>query len=44
MSIIVHMDPVPQPLEIKVRRAARLLQVTFEDGSRFELPFEYLRV
>ncbi|MGH8199916.1 MAG: gamma-butyrobetaine hydroxylase-like domain-containing protein [Steroidobacteraceae bacterium] len=34
----------PQPLEIKVRRAARLLQVTFEDGSRYELPFEYLRV
>jgi DUF971 family protein len=35
-------DPVP--LEIKLRRAARRLEVTFEDGSRFELPFEYLRV
>jgi DUF971 family protein len=35
---------VPNPLEIKLRRAARLLEVTFEDGSRFELPFEYLRV
>ena len=34
----------PQPLEIKLRRAARLLEVTFEDGCRFELPFEYLRV
>ena len=34
----------PQPIEIKLRRAARLLEVTFEDGSRFELPFEYLRV
>ncbi len=32
------------PIEIKLRRAARLLEVTFEDGSRFELPFEYLRV
>ena len=32
------------PVEIKLRRAARLLEVTFEDGSRFELPFEYLRV
>ena len=31
-------------LEIKLRRAARLLEVTFEDGNRFELPFEYLRV
>ncbi|MFI4885690.1 MAG: gamma-butyrobetaine hydroxylase-like domain-containing protein [Steroidobacterales bacterium] len=32
------------PIEIKLRRAARLLEVTFEGGSRFELPFEYLRV
>ena len=38
------MAPDPQPLEIKLRRAARMLEVTFEDGSRFELPFEYLRV
>ena len=36
--------PEPQPLEIKLRRAARLLELTYEDGSRFELPFEYLRV
>ena len=39
--------PSPEPaipLEIRLRRAARLLQVSFEDGSRFELPFEYLRV
>jgi DUF971 family protein len=36
--------PDPHPLEIKLRRTARLLEVTFEDGSRFELPFEYLRV
>ena len=34
----------PQPIEIKLRRAARLLEVSFADGSRFELPFEYLRV
>ncbi|HEX8756968.1 MAG TPA: DUF971 domain-containing protein [Steroidobacteraceae bacterium] len=34
----------PQPIQIKLRRAARLLEVTFEDGSRFELPFQYLRV
>ena len=37
-------SPEPQPIEIKLRRAARLLEVTFADGSRFELPFEYLRV
>ena len=35
-------DPVAS--EIRLRRASRLLQVTFTDGSRFELPFEYLRV
>jgi DUF971 family protein len=32
------------PLEIKLRRGARVLEVTFDDGNRFELPFEYLRV
>ncbi len=37
-------DAPGSPLEIKLRRAARLLQVTFEGGSCFELPFEYLRV
>jgi DUF971 family protein len=36
--------PDPLPIEIKLRRAPRLLEVTFDDGSRFELPFEYLRV
>ena len=35
-------DPVPT--EIRLRRASRLLEVSFDDGSRFELPFEYLRV
>jgi DUF971 family protein len=30
--------------EIKLRRRSRLLEVSFADGSRFELPFEYLRV
>ncbi|MEX0975762.1 MAG: DUF971 domain-containing protein [Woeseia sp.] len=32
------------PLEIRLRKSARLLCVEFDDGSRFELPFEYLRV
>jgi DUF971 family protein len=34
----------PQPTDIKVRTQSRLLQVRFDDGSCFELPFEYLRV
>ncbi len=32
------------PTEIKLRTRARVLEVTFADGARFELPFEYLRV
>jgi len=34
----------PQPVEILVRRQSRVLEVAFEDGQRFSLPFEYLRV
>jgi DUF971 family protein len=33
-----------KPLEIKLRRQSRLLEIAFDDGQRFELPFEYLRV
>jgi DUF971 family protein len=36
--------PDPVPTEIRLRRASRLLEVRFDDGSHFELPFEYLRV
>jgi DUF971 family protein len=35
-------DPIPT--EIKLRSVSRVLEVSFADGSRFELPFEYLRV
>ncbi|MBK6598783.1 MAG: DUF971 domain-containing protein [Proteobacteria bacterium] len=34
----------PIATEIKLRTRSRLLEVTFNDGLRFELPFEYLRV
>ena len=34
----------PTPLEIKLRTRSRLLDVTFDDGARYQLPFEYLRV
>ena len=30
--------------ELRLRRAERLLEVAFEDGARFSLPAEYLRV
>jgi DUF971 family protein len=32
------------PISIKLRTKSRLLEVVFDDGARFELPFEYLRV
>src|ERR1700759_505448 len=35
-------EPIPQ--EIKLRTASRLLEVSFDDGQVFQLPFEYLRV
>jgi DUF971 family protein len=36
--------PDPIATELRLRRAPRVLEVSFDDGSRFELPFEYLRV
>ena len=33
-----------QAVEIKVRTRSRVLEVAYEDGARFLLPFEYLRV
>jgi DUF971 family protein len=35
---------MPTPTEIRLIRAERLLEVAFDDGSRFRLPAEYLRV
>jgi len=35
---------MPNPTEIRLKRAERLLEVGFDDGTRFALPAEYLRV
>jgi DUF971 family protein len=37
-------DQGPWPTELRVNRAERRLSVTFDDGARFELPAELLRV
>jgi DUF971 family protein len=37
-------DPGPWPTELRVNRAEKLLIVSFDDGARFELPAELLRV
>lgn len=34
----------PRPTELRLRRAERLLEVTFDNGEAFRLPCEYLRV
>jgi DUF971 family protein len=35
---------MPVPTEIRIRRAARTLDVTYDDGAHVSLPAEYLRV
>jgi DUF971 family protein len=32
------------PVEIRLKRAEKVLELLFEDGARFRLPAEYLRV
>ena len=34
----------PRPTEIKLHQKSRLLEVAFDDGQRFSLSCEYLRV
>jgi DUF971 family protein len=35
---------MPRPTEIKLHQKSRVLELSYDDGSRFELPCEYLRV
>lgn len=35
---------MPTPTEIKLHQQSRVLEVTFDDGRSFRLPYEYLRV
>lgn len=32
------------PVEIRLKRTEKLLEIAFEDGARYRLPAEYLRV
>ena len=34
----------PTPTEITLHKKSRILELGFEDGSRYQLPAEYLRV
>ena len=35
---------MPHPTDIKLHRGSKVLEIAFDDGSRFKLPCEYLRV
>jgi len=34
----------PWPTELRIRRGARVMEIDFDDGAKFSLPAEYLRV
>lgn len=36
--------PTPNPTEITLHAASRVLEIAFDDGASFRLPFEFLRV
>src|SRR5687768_11711721 len=36
--------PTPQPTAITVHRQSRVLEVAFDDGREFRIPFELMRV
>lgn len=38
------MATTPIPTEIKLNQKARMLELTFDDGQKFELSCEYLRI
>lgn len=35
---------IPNPTELNLHRMSRVLEISFDDGSNFKLPAEYLRV
>jgi DUF971 family protein len=37
-------DPGPWPVELRLKQAEKLLEIEFDDGKRFSLLAEYLRV
>jgi DUF971 family protein len=38
------MTTAPRPTDIKLHQQSRMLEISFDDGSHFEYPCEYLRV
>jgi DUF971 family protein len=44
MTEFKRSTPTVQPTELTVRNKSRVLEVSFDDGASFSLPFELLRV
>jgi len=38
------MESHPRPTEIRLHQKSRVLEISFDDGSRYRFPSEYLRV
>jgi DUF971 family protein len=38
------MTAAPKPTDINLHQQSKILELSFDDGSKFELPCEYLRV
>lgn len=43
-AIVTESARTPAPTEINLHRNSKVLEVSFDDGARFELPCQYLRV
>ena len=41
---MVTESDTPSPTEIKLHQKSRLMEISFANGMRFSLPFEFLRV
>lgn len=37
-------QPSPQPTALTVHQASRVLEIAFDDGAHFQIPFELMRV
>lgn len=44
LPAMVNETQTPIPTEIKLHQKSRLMEITFANGMRFSLPYEFLRV
>jgi DUF971 family protein len=44
MSLMAGLDPSTIPTEIKLHQSSRAMELSFADGTKFRLSYEFLRV